>query len=187
MNDRCIQIEVPTTKYSKIMLLGEAPGEEEEKKGKPFIGKAGKLLDSLLEDAGLLRSSCVVTNVFHIRPPKNKVDHFFGAKDEADEKLVPYPFRERLFLKKEFGEEMGRLFDELKRWKPKVVIALGATALWAMTGKHKISEHHGEPITVQGHIVLPVFHPAFLIYSHNKSYNEMVIKVLQDAKEFANV
>ena len=64
------------------MLIGEAYGEEEEKRGRPFVGRSGKLLDTMLEEAGLPRDNCTVTNVFMVRPPLNNVTEFFVTRGQ---------------------------------------------------------------------------------------------------------
>jgi uracil-DNA glycosylase len=184
--ERCIRLQPPSAAYWRIMLLGEAPGAEEEQAGEPFVGRAGRLLDSLLQRARLPRASCVVTNVFHIRPRDNDVMLFFCSDERlADPTLRPYPYKGR-FLRAQYGEEIERLRLELTAWKPKVVIALGATALWAMCGRTDISAAFGTPIPVQSHIVLPVFHPAFLLRQHNALYEERVVGVLKSAIDYAN-
>lgn len=185
---RSITLEPPSQKYNNIMLIGEAPRKDEEMHGLPFAGQVGKLLDSIMDEAVLLRASCVITNVFHIRPPHDKVDYFFGPKEEgADPKLVGYPFKGNMRLKAEYGVELQRLLGELKKWKPKVIVTLGGTALWAITGEQKISDHIGKAIPVQSHIVLPSWHPEFLLHSHAKSYRDQAVDVLKRAKEFADV
>src|SRR5574343_312599 len=73
-----VNTEGPTN--AKIMLVGEAPGEEEDNLGKPFVGYAGKTLDALLSQAGIARYQCLVTNVARERPPANKIHFFFEDK-----------------------------------------------------------------------------------------------------------
>ncbi len=185
--ERCIKLQAPTAKYWRIMLLGEAPGADEEVAGEPFVGRSGKLLDSLLQRAELPRASCVVTNVFHIRPEKNEIARFFTAEEAlADPILKPYKYKGG-WLHMEYGGEISRLMGELKQWRPKVIVAFGATPLWAMCGRTDISAALGRPLPVQSHIVLPVFHPAFLLRMHNAQYDQQVVDVLNSAKEYANV
>lgn len=187
--ERCIKLEEPDHDlgYNRIMLLGEAPGETEEKSGMPFVGKAGTLLNNLLLQALIVRAQCVVTNVFHIRPAGNDVMVFFTPeKEKGVTSLQAYPYKKG-YLRVELGDEIARLRAELLKWKPKVVVALGATALWAMTGRNGISQFLGQPIPVQSHVVLPVYHPAYLVRAQNPAENTRAVEILVRAKEFANV
>ena len=69
--------------WNKIVLVGEAPGAEEARLGRPFVGRSGQLLDKILERAGIDREQCLIANVFRFQPPANKVDHFFTSRRAA--------------------------------------------------------------------------------------------------------
>ncbi len=155
-----------------IALLGEAPGENEAIKGEPFIGSAGRLLDGLLKVSGIDRSSCWVGNVFSERPPGNSVDFFFKKKG---------------ILKEEWQHELARLQDELTELAPNIVIAMGATALWAMTGLQGISKQRGtilESTLVPGLKVLPTYHPAFVLrqWQYRPTVGKDFMKALIESK-----
>ncbi|RLG66752.1 hypothetical protein DRN93_05820, partial [archaeon] len=101
---------------SKIALVGEAPGRDEELQGKPFVGASGRYLNRLLAAAGISRALCYVTNVVQVRPPNNDFDK----------------------LPREVVEEgVGELRRKLVEWKSKglnVVVAVGGKALEYLTG-----------------------------------------------------
>ena len=107
-------------KNAKIMLVGEAPGEQGD----------GKTLDILLSQAGISRMECLVANVARERPPANKISHYF----EDSKCTIPKP---------KLKEWLALLKAEIIENKPNVIIALGNTALWALTGEKKISEFRG--------------------------------------------
>lgn len=158
----------PASRPIKIVLVGEAPGETEALEGRPFVGPAGRVLDKLLETAGINRAECLVTNVFTTRPPENNVGWFFAkAKAKDAEVETGYPsFSKHGFLRKEWAGELARLKAELEEAKPNIVVALGATALWALAGEDKISKYRGTVIAstlVPGLKVLPTFHPAYIM------------------------
>src|SRR6187399_960796 len=93
----------------KIMLIGEAYGEEEERHHAPFVGSSGWLLDQLLSQVGLLRKECHVTNVFNLRPkPSNDIKNLCGTKAEGIPNL-PALVKGKYVLRK-YGSELDRLF-----------------------------------------------------------------------------
>jgi hypothetical protein len=67
----------------RIAIIGEAPGAEEARTGKPFVGVSGRLLDENLKSVGLERATCLVGNTFRYQPPGNKVTHFFSSRTKA--------------------------------------------------------------------------------------------------------
>jgi len=131
-----------------IVLLGEQPGDREDLAGKPFVGPAGVLLDRALEEAGIDRKSVYVTNA---------VKHF---------KFIPRGKR-RLHQRPNAGEiEACRfwLSSELEVLKPRLVVALGATALHSMAGKAMpVGTNRGRIVTLGGIDVLPTVHPSYLL------------------------
>jgi uracil-DNA glycosylase len=149
---------------TNIALVGEAYGEAEEKARLPFIGAAGHELNKMLQEAVLHRADCFVTNVFNLRPKANKIEALCGPKAQA---LAGYPaLVKSAYIRAEFGMELERLADELIEVNPNVVVALGNTAMWALTGRTAISKFRGS-ITLSTHCangfkVLPTYHPAYL-------------------------
>jgi uracil-DNA glycosylase len=153
-----------------IVLVGEAPGAEEVKQGKPFVGRSGQLLDKNLKAAGLDRNEVLVANVFRMRPPDNKVGHFFISKrkaDEAGEGVVAAlgKFGGK-FCRAIFGDEVSHLEKTLKKLKPKVIVTLGSTPLWALTGKEGILSLRGQQQACRFMPevpVIPTFHPSYIL------------------------
>ena len=115
---------------AKIWLIGEAPGETEERLGRPFIGGAGRILEGILQEVGLRRDRVYIDNVMQERPPKNDFSIFYQDKG----KKVP---SEKLL------EGHRRIQDLVSQQRPNVVVALGNEALFALTGKHQITHWRG--------------------------------------------
>lgn len=151
---------------ARIVLVGEAPGEQENIQGLPFVGGAGRVLDMMLKRAGLDRATLFVTNVFRTRPPFNNVSHFFAKKSEA--KRAGYdsphpPYGTAGILRPDFQPHIDELVSEIQAATPNLVVAMGATALWALCGLDKIGKYRGavlESTLVKGVKVLPTYHPA---------------------------
>jgi uracil-DNA glycosylase family 4 len=139
---------------AKIMIVGEAPGKEEDESGKPFQGFAGQTLNNLLGQAGIARYQCLVTNVARERPPANKISFYFEDKKCT----IPKP---------KLIEWISELKREIELYKPNIIIALGSTALWALAGEKKISDFRGYilPCTLApGRKVLATYHPQAVNY-----------------------
>lgn len=132
---------------AKIMLVGEAPGKEEEAKGFPFVGPSGRLLKQMLSHSGIDYKQCYVTNISNERPPGNKFDYFYEDKCRK----VPST-RLSMF--------QHRLRQKIDWMKPNIVIALGAEALRAITNKRGIEDWRGSLLTYNGVKVMPTYHPA---------------------------
>ena len=148
-------------KDSKVMIIGEAPGRTEDKLQKPFVGRAGKLLDSLLESIRLDRSKVYITNVVNFRPDKNR---------------KPTP--------EEINEFKKLLFKHIEIISPKCILLLGATAATAVLNHiGPLSEVRGKwkniKIINSYFNILTTFHPAYLHrYKHAKIF------FLKDLVEF---
>ncbi len=139
-----------------IMIVGEAPGFNEDMKGLPFVGQAGKLLDTLLQNIGLLREEVYVTNVLKCRPPQNR-----DPMPNEAEACAPY---------------LGR---QLELVQPEVVLLLGRHALErVLPGHGPISRVHGTRIEKDGVTYVPVYHPAAALH------NPLLVADLQ--KDFDN-
>lgn len=158
----------------KLMVLGEAPGAEEEKEGQPFVGASGKLLMKVLEEHGFNRKNLYISNVFWIRPPDNNVGHFFTSKKSSDEKVIEYPLFKNCFLRAEYKNHIERLEEEISLVNPYVILTVGSTPLWALTGSDQISKMRGEPRLITGpvkykySVMFPTFHPAYILRNRSK-------------------
>lgn len=148
-----------------IALVGEAWGESEERLRQPFVGAAGYELNKMLAEVGIHRADCLVTNVFNLRPKGNKIETLCGPKATA---IAGYPaLAKSLYVREEFAPELERLADELIEANPNVVVALGNTPMWALTGRTAISKFRGSTVlsshTVSGFKTLPTYHPAAVL------------------------
>jgi uracil-DNA glycosylase len=140
----------PLPANSRIMIVGEAPGADEEERGKPFVGKSGWLLDSLLAQSGIGRSGCYVTNVCKYRPPANKVEEWW-TDNAAKARRNALPFRHGdHWLHGYVAEGLADLPHEIEAAKPEVVVALGNLALWALTGETGIGNWRGSELWFAG-------------------------------------
>lgn len=150
---------------AKIALVGEAPGEQEEMTGMPFMGSSGQELTRMLQEAGIARKDCFLTNVLSIRPPDNKLDEFCGKKEEVGRDYQLPPLGSGSYLRPEFLPELDRLSAELNAVKPNVVVALGGTASWALLNAPKITSIRGT--VAEGsrvpYKILPTFHPSAIL------------------------
>ena len=136
---------------ARVMLVGEAPGEQETLQGRPFVGKAGKNLNEFLELAGLERSQLYVTNAVKFRPTK---------RSAAGRTVNRPPTREEVSL------FLPWLRREIELVAPEVIVTLGNVPLRALTGpKAVIGDVHGAFQDVDGLRLYPMYHPASLIYN----------------------
>lgn len=157
-------------KNARIVLVGEAWGESEQQTGLPFMGNAGQLLNNLLTESGIAPSTCFYTNVIAARPADNKIAAFCGKKSEVGKAYTRPPLGNGKYIRPEFLPELDRLKIEIETIKPTLIIALGATATWALLDMAKIGSIRGyvaESILTPGIKVLATFHPSYLfqVYS----------------------
>ncbi len=177
------KIAKPAPARRPIVIVGEAWGEEEARLGMPFVGASGRELDRMLEEAELSRGDCYLTNVFNLRPqPTNDINNLGTIKTLSQ---VPMPEMTRgVYLQNQYFPEVERLWEELRQWRPNLVLALGNTALWALTGQYGIKALRGtvtESIYgVPGLKVLPTYHPSAVL--RDWSMRSVVIADLMKAK-----
>jgi uracil-DNA glycosylase len=128
--------------FAELCFVGEGPGADEDAQGQPFVGKAGQLLDKMIAAMGYQRDEVYICNIVKCRPPENR---------------KPEP--------SEMAECMPYLTSQLALIKPKVIVALGATALQGLTGASGgIIRSRGTWKLYKGTIpVMPTFHPAYLL------------------------
>ncbi len=140
---RCRDIGPPD---AKIVLIGEAPGIEEERAGIPFVGAAGGMLKQMLSHAGINYSQCYVTNIMDVRPPGNKFKYFYDGKMPS----------------RELEEGWTRLRNKVEAIRPDVIIPLGAEPLKALCNKNGIVDWRGTWLSFRGINVLPTYHPSYV-------------------------
>lgn len=131
---------------ARVMLVGEAPGRDEDREGRPFVGAAGQLLDAMLGAAGFSRSASdpdgavYITNVLPWRPPQNRAP-------TADEIALFLPFLER----------------HIALANPDILVVMGNTPAQALLGRTGITRMRGTWTETQGRPCLPMLHPAYLL------------------------
>src|SRR6187455_3133642 len=138
---------------AKLMILGEAPSKEETAAGKPFVGPSGRELDRLLKDAGLSRNETWITNVCKYEVPPN----FNDKRASFSTRALAHGI--------DINQQLVELQTEINSVKPNVILALGGTALWALSGKEKISKHRGSIMWGMGTKFVPTYHPSHLLHS----------------------
>lgn len=141
---------------ARVMLVGEAPGRQEDLQGQPFVGQAGRFLDVLLASIGLARGEVYITNVVKSRP-------FIG----------PPPGRNRSPLANEIQACRKWLDEELRIIQPEIVAAMGRIAVEYFLPGKKIAEVHGSPQQQGARTILPLYHPALARYGEGP--REMLI------------
>lgn len=150
---------------AKVILIGEAPGENEDLQGIPFVGRAGKLLNQFISDSGLSRENdFYIINTVKCRPPKNRV-----------------PSREEKAECREYMIEQIEIID------PQVILLCGATALSSFVKeKTPISKIRGEVFDVEinkkNYKVMPIFHPSYLLRHHSSQENSPRALMASDLK-----
>jgi DNA polymerase len=127
--------------YARIMLVGEAPGREEDLSGRPFVGRAGRLLNSVLESVGIPRENVFVTNIVKCRPPRNRRP----TKRERDTCKEAY---------------LQRQIDAIR---PRLVVLLGRTAAQALLGVESLKRVRGRVVCRGRTEYLCTYHPAVVL------------------------
>jgi DNA polymerase len=132
---------------AKIMLIGEGPGAQEDAQGRPFVGRAGKLLDKMLMEVGLKREEVYIANVVKCRPPGNRVP----SQQEADD-CLPY------------------LRNQVAIVRPRIIVCLGATAMnYCIDRSYKaIGPIRGKWFDRKGYKLMATYHPAALLRDPKK-------------------
>lgn len=156
---------------AKIILIGEAPGENEDLQGIPFVGRAGKLLNQFLENAGISREKDLyIINTVKCRPPKNRVPT--DKEKEACRNV---------------------LISQIEIINPKIILLCGATALksFIKSSKMPISKIRGEffdiEINDKKYQAMPIFHPSYLLRNHSLEQNSPRSLMLKDLKHVKNL
>jgi uracil-DNA glycosylase family 4 len=154
---------------SRLAIVGEAPGKQEVEEGRPFVGNAGKLLDKLLEEAGIDRSKAYVTNIVKVRPTKVSGGRTTNRPPRAGE----------------IREGMEGLREELDLVKPRALILLGSTPAKALIKKSfTLKSDRGTLFDSElGLPALATYHPAYLLRLRGASgedYDQMKVQVVED-------
>ncbi len=131
---------------AELMFVGEAPGEQEDLSGTPFVGRAGQLLDRFLEAVDIKREDVYIANILKCRPPKNR---------------DPLPEEEDACI--------GYLREQVKLIRPRVIVCLGRIAAMRLIREdYKITKEHGTWVEKGDYVMTAVFHPAALLRDPRK-------------------
>lgn len=149
---------------ARLMLIGEAPGKDEDEQGKPFVGRSGKLLTQVLEALGLNRQTIYITNIIKCRPPDNRKPT--PTESSTCKNIL--------------------LLNQIKIIRPKVVCTLGASSLQGLLAKDaiQITKIRGIPLTFEDTILVPTYHPAYIL--RNPKELKFLEQDLKLARDLAN-
>ncbi len=150
---------------AEIMIIGEAPGEEEDKQAKPFVGRAGKILNKMLERIGIKREEVYITNVVKCRPPGNREP----LDDEAKICMENY------------------LFRQIELISPKIILLLGSIATKHLLGIKNVSDAREKLIEKDKRVYFATYHPAVALYNPKKEEDlkkdfERFLKIYNEIK-----
>lgn len=153
----------------RVMLVGEQPGDQEDKAGKPFVGPAGRLLDQAMEEVGIDRSLAYVTNVVKHFKWKAQGKRRIHQKPSWSEIAACFPWLEA----------------ELAVVKPRVLVCLGATAAQALLGRQfRVTQHRGEPVeSGLAPVVFATVHPSSILRADDRDAE--LAKFVGDLKTIA--
>ncbi len=145
---------------AELVVIGEGPGADEDAQGLPFVGRAGQLLTRMLDSVKVSRDEVYITNTVLCRPPGNR-------NPEPDELAACAPF----------------LADKLAVIQPKVILSLGSVATQALLRtREPIGKLRGRMHTYGNAVLIPTFHPAFLLRNPGQDYKRMAWEDLKLAK-----
>jgi uracil-DNA glycosylase family 4 len=143
----------------EVMFIGEAPGFNEDRLKRPFVGRAGQLLDDLIKEIGWRREDVYITNVVKRRPPENR-----DPSPEEIDAYAPY------------------LTKQIEIINPKVIVAVGRFAMNYFLPEAKITRDHGKVFRVGGRLVVPIFHTAAALRSA-----EMMNQLREDFRKLPDI
>lgn len=139
---RTIAVPGQGTMSAQFMIIGEAPGRDEDRTGRPFIGSAGRYLDQVLSGTGIERSDFFITNTVKCRPPNNRTP----KTGEIDICTRHY------------------LFRQIELVDPKLILLLGSVAVKTMLGLKRVEDARGKILESQGRKFMATYHPASRFY-----------------------
>ena len=152
--------------HADLMFIGEGPGADEDRTGRPFVGRAGQLLEKGLEALGVSRDEVYIANIVKCRPPNNRV-----PEDAEGEACVDW------------------LRNQVALIRPKIIVCLGSTSLkWVVAKDARITKIRGEWIEKNGVFIMPTYHPAALLLDESKKmpYWHDLKKAIKKYKELCN-
>ncbi|HLW72791.1 MAG TPA: uracil-DNA glycosylase [Candidatus Babeliales bacterium] len=149
---------------ARLMIIGEAPGRDEDEQGVPFIGRSGKFLTKILTSLGIDRKELFITNSVKCRPPQNRKPTFLESKTCKDLLLI----------------------NQINIIKPKVICTLGSAAIETLLEKPvKINTIHGTQLSFGSITIIPTYHPAYVMRNQKKL--DLFMKDLYTAYSICNL
>ena len=146
--------------YAKLVFIGEGPGEEEDRQGLAFVGRAGVLLTKMIESIGMTREQVFICNIVKCRPPQNRTPM-------PDEEATCGPY----------------LMRQLEILKPRVICALGGVAAkWLLQTHDGITRLRGRFYPYRGTLLMPTFHPAYVLRNYTPDTRKKVYEDLLKIK-----
>src|ERR1700758_2244014 len=169
---------------ARCMIVGEAPGADEERQGIPFVGASGMELNKMLGEAGIGRNECFLTNVCRTRPPSNDINQYFAQSKKA--RTSAHSELYGRWVTREIVDGVNLLHKEIEAVNPNIIVALGNTPLWALTGKSGITKWRGSMLYFHStnQKVKPTFPPAAVL--REWSWRAITLNDLRRAKRFIN-
>jgi DNA polymerase len=180
-----IGAEYPTVRPNGVMIIGEAPGRNEAILKRPFVGPAGQLLDTLLQNANIDRQATLICNVFRWQPTwsidaagkrrNNDIESFFTSDlTVACTDIPPYNGRS---LHQSHREDINFLTSLIHGQNPQRIIALGTIALWALTGKTTMRDVRGKAVQtpLSPAPVFPSWHPAYALHKKDPAISADIL------------
>lgn len=135
---------------AQLMFIGEGPGQQEDLQGRPFVGRSGQLLNKILELVEIKREDTFITNIVKCRPPRNRAPSPLESKTCKDLLLT----------------------NQIKIIRPRVICTLGAAAIQGLLEKSvKITKIRGSQIPMNDIIIIPTYHPAYILRNHAELNN----------------
>lgn len=150
---------------AEVVFIGEAPGEEEDRSGRPFVGRAGQLLDRILASVEIDRDDVYITNMVKFRPPGNR-----APKPEETEASLPL------------------LLDQIRLIRPQVIVTLGnVPTQWFLRTKDGITRTRGRWASWHGLRVFPMYHPAYLLRNPSRERGSPKWQTWEDVQALKTV
>lgn len=181
----------PAHGWNNICLVGDHVHPSDIIEGGPFLGEYCEVLERLTTEAGIDTNECLITSVFMEPADKSTMLSNFIKRNSAElrgipinENMMPLIWNyQPYYLKVGYESEITRLQQELQHWQPRITVALGVCALWALTGVAEMGKYHGRfllnELTGYG-LVIPTFSLASLRYSHDRNwYVKNVLELAQ--------
>jgi DNA polymerase len=150
---------------AKLLLIGEAPGPQENVQGKPFVGKAGQLLDKILEAGGFSENDVYITNSVFRMPPGDDGSTFRKPNDKEIEFYRPY------------------VFEVIRHVNPLIMLLTGNVACQSILGTTGITKLRGKWVEDQGRWIMPIFHPSYLLRNQSKEPGSPKAQMWDDVRE----